>query len=67
MDNFIESIVYFVDKFQFNKRAVITMHAIDPRVLKEIRSFLKNYQMKAHMKWLFVNSSPQMSSKDPSS
>jgi hypothetical protein len=36
MDNFIESIVYFADKFLFDRRAIIIMHVDDPRVLKEI-------------------------------
>jgi hypothetical protein len=67
MDNFIESIVVFVDMFLLDKRAIIIMHVDDLQVLKDIRSFLESYQLKVRMKWIVVNSSPQMSSEDPSS
>jgi hypothetical protein len=43
------------------------MHADDSHVLKEIHSFFESYQLKVHMKWIVVNSSPQMNSEDPSS
>jgi hypothetical protein len=56
--NFTESIVYFADRFLFDKGAVISMDVDDPQVLKEIRSFLESYQMKVCMKWLVVNSNP---------
>ncbi len=58
MYTFTESIVYFVDKFLFDKGPVITMDADDMQVFKEIRSFLESYQMKVCMKWLLVNSNP---------
>ncbi len=58
MYNFTESIVYFADRFLFDKGAVITMDVDDPQVLKEIHSFLESYQMKVCMKWLVVNSNP---------
>jgi len=59
--------VVFEDKFLFDKGAIIIMHVDDPQMLKEIFSFLENYQLKVCMKWTLVNSSPQMGSKDPSS
>jgi hypothetical protein len=67
MDNFIECTIFFVDNFLFDSGAVIIMHVDDPQMLKEIPSFLESYQLKVRMKWVVVNSSPQMSSKDPSS
>jgi hypothetical protein len=65
MENFIDSVVVFINRFLSNKGVVIIMHAYDPQVLKDIRSFLQSYQLKVHMKWIIMNSSPQMSS-DPS-
>jgi hypothetical protein len=67
VDNFIKSVAVFVDRFLFGKRVVIIMHVNDLQVLKEIRSFLESYQLKVHMKWIVVNSSPHMNSEDPSS
>ncbi len=58
VDNFIKSIIVFVDKFLFDRGAIIIMHGDDPQMLKEIRSFLENYQLKVQMKWIVVNSSP---------
>jgi hypothetical protein len=43
MDNFIESILVFVDKLLFDRRAIIIMHVDDLHALKKIRSFLENY------------------------
>jgi len=43
VDNFIKSIVVFVDKFLFDRKVVILMHAGDLWVLKEIHSVLENY------------------------
>jgi putative flippase GtrA len=42
VDNFIKSIVVFVDNFLFDKKVVIMMHANDLWVLKDIRSILEN-------------------------
>jgi len=67
MDNFIESIVFFADRFLSDRGPIIIIFVHDPRVLKEIRSFLESHQFKVHMKWIIVNSSPQMNSSDPSS
>jgi hypothetical protein len=67
VDNFMRSTMFFANKFLSKKRAVIIMHVDDPWVLKEIRSLLDSYQLKVRMKWFIVNSSPQMSSEDPSS
>ncbi len=64
-NNFIESIMVIVD-FLFDKKAIIIMHVDDLQVLKDIHSFLENYQLKVHMKSIIVNSSPQMSSEDTS-
>ncbi len=41
MDNFIESIVFFINMFMFDRRAIIIMHVDDLRMLKEIRSLLR--------------------------
>jgi hypothetical protein len=41
MDNFIESTMFFTNKFMSNKRIVIIMHANDLWVLKEIQSLLE--------------------------
>lgn len=57
VDKFIKSIVVFIDKFLFDRKVVIIMHVDDPRVLKEICSFLNNYQLKVCMKWTIMNSS----------
>jgi hypothetical protein len=65
VDNFIEFVVVFEDKFLFDRGAIIIMNADDLQVLKEICSFLESYQLKVCMKWIIVNSSPQMSSEDP--
>jgi hypothetical protein len=43
VDNFIKSIVVFVDRFLFNRKVVIMMHVNDLWVLKEICSILENY------------------------
>ncbi len=43
VDNFIEYVVVFVDKYLFDRGVVIIMHIDDPRVLKKIRSFLESY------------------------
>jgi hypothetical protein len=43
------------------------MHVDDLHVLKEIRSFFESYQLKVRMKWIVVNSSPQINSENPSS
>jgi hypothetical protein len=43
VDNFIKSIVVFVDNFLFDKKVVIMMDANDLWVLKHIRSVLENY------------------------
>jgi hypothetical protein len=67
MDNFIESLVVFVEMFLSNKGAIIMMHVDDLCVLKEIWSFLESYQLKVHMKWIVVDSSPHMNSEDSSS
>ncbi len=67
VDNFIKSIAVFVDRFLFGRGVIIIMHVNDLQVLKESRSFLESYQLKVHMKWIVVNSSPHMNSKDPSS
>lgn len=67
VDNFIEFIVVFEDRFLSNKTAIIIMHVDDLQVLKEIRSFLENYQLKVCMKWTVANSSVHMSSKYSSS
>jgi hypothetical protein len=66
MDNFIEFVMVFIYRFLSDRRIVIIMHANDLWVLKEIHSFLESYQLKVRMKWIVVNSSPQMSSEDPS-
>jgi len=67
MDNFIEYVVSFANKFLSDKGVIIIMNVDDPRVLKELRSILETYQLKVLMKWIVVNSSPQMSGEDPSS
>jgi hypothetical protein len=67
MDNFIESTMFFAYMFLSNRKVVIIMHVNDPQVLKDNRPFLESYQLKVHMKWIVVNSSPQMNNKDPSS
>jgi hypothetical protein len=67
VDNFIESVVVFVNRFLSDKGAIIIMYVDDPHMLKEVCSFLESYQLKVHMKWIVVNSSPQTSSTDPSS
>jgi hypothetical protein len=41
VDNFIESIVIFVDMFLFDRKTVTIMHVDDPPMLKEICSFQK--------------------------
>jgi hypothetical protein len=66
VDNFIESFVVFANRFLFNRGVVIIMHVDDLQMLQEICSFLENYQLKVRMKWIVVNSSPQMNSEDPS-
>jgi len=43
VDNFIKSIVVFVDRFLFDRKVVIMMHGDDLWVLKEICSILENY------------------------
>jgi len=43
VDNFIKSIVDFVDNFLFDKKVVIMMHANDLWVLNDIHSVLENY------------------------
>ncbi len=43
VDNFIESIVVFVDRFLFDRKVVIMMHGVDLWVLKNICSILENY------------------------
>jgi hypothetical protein len=43
VDNFIKSIVIFVDKFLSDRKVVIMMHAYDLWVLKEIHFILENY------------------------
>jgi hypothetical protein len=58
MDNFIEYAMVFTNRFLIDKGTIIIMHANDLRVLKEIHSFLESYQLKVHMKWIIVNSSP---------
>jgi hypothetical protein len=67
VDNFIESVVVFVNRFLSDKGAIIIMYVDDPHMLKEVCSFLESYQLKVHMKLIVVNSSPQMNSTDPSS
>jgi len=64
MDNFIESIMFFTNKFLSSRGAIIIMHVDDLQRLKEICSFLESYHMKVCMKWFVVNSSPQMSYRD---
>jgi hypothetical protein len=66
MNNFIEFVVVFANKILFDKRVIIIMHVDDPHMLKEIHSFLESYHLKVCMKWLVVNSNPQMNSEDPS-
>jgi hypothetical protein len=58
VDNFIEFVVLFANRFMFDRRALIIMYVNDPCMLKEIHSFLESYQLKVHMKWIVVNSSP---------
>lgn len=58
VDNFIESIMAFANKFMSNRRVVISMHVDDLHVLKEICSFIKTYQLKVDMKWIVMNYSP---------
>ncbi len=67
VDNFIESTMCFVDGFMSDRGVVTTMHVDDSQVLKEIDSFMESYQLKVRMKWVVINSSPKMNSKDPSS
>jgi hypothetical protein len=43
VDNFIKSVVVFVDRFLLDRKVVIMMHADDLWVLKEICSILENY------------------------
>ncbi len=43
VDNFIESIVVFDNKFLYDREVVVIMHGDDPHVLKETRSFLESY------------------------
>ncbi len=43
VDNFIKSVVVFVDKFLFDRKVVIMMHADDLWVLINIRYVLENY------------------------
>jgi hypothetical protein len=58
VDNFIKSVVVFVDRFLSDRRVVIIVHVDDMCMLKEIHSFIKSYQLKVHMKWIVMNSSP---------
>jgi hypothetical protein len=67
VDNFIESLVVFANRFLFDRRVIIIIHVDDLCMLNEISSFLENYQLKVCMKWIVVNSNPQMNSEDPSS
>jgi hypothetical protein len=46
LDNFIESIVVFADKFLSNKGVVIIMHVDDMHMLKEIHSFTKTSNLR---------------------
>jgi hypothetical protein len=43
VDNFIKSVVVFANRFLFNTKVVIMMHANDLWVLKEICSIIENY------------------------
>ncbi len=43
MDNFIESVVVFVNRFLFDRGVIIIMHVDDSRMLKEICSFFESY------------------------
>lgn len=63
----IESIVFFVNKFLYDRKVVLIMHANDLRVLKEIQSFLDSYHMKVQMKWIIINYSAQYNTEDLSS
>jgi hypothetical protein len=42
VDNFIQSVVVFANKFLYDKQVVIMMHADDQCVFKDIHSFLES-------------------------
>jgi len=56
----------FVEKFLAFHGDVLLFHMNDLRVLKEVRSYMKNYDLQIWMKWAMVNLLPLTNSEDPS-
>jgi tRNA1(Val) A37 N6-methylase TrmN6 len=55
-----------VEKILSPNGAMLFFHRDDPQALKEIISYLKNYNFKIYMKWVIVNSLPLASFEVPS-
>ncbi len=57
VDNYVISIFGFVDKYLAWDSCVLFFYD-DDRVLKEIKSYLENYNFKIHSKFVIVNNMP---------
>ncbi len=55
-----------MEKFLASHGAVLLFHMNDLRVLKEVRSYMKNYDLHIQMKWVMVSLLPLTSNEDPS-
>jgi hypothetical protein len=66
VEDYVVSIFDFTHKFLASGGVVLLFHLDNLCVLKEIKSYLKNYSFQIRMKWAIVGSLPLTSSKDPS-
>jgi hypothetical protein len=59
-------VFYFANKILTLDGDVLLFHLDDPRIFKEIKSYLENYNFQICMKWANVNYLPLASVENPS-
>jgi hypothetical protein len=55
VDNYVASIFGFVDKYVVRDGCILLFYDDDFCVLKDIKSYLENYDLKIHSKFIVVN------------
>jgi hypothetical protein len=66
VDEYTIGVFDFAHMFLAFDGVVLLFHRNDLKVLKEVKSYLKNYGFYIQKKWVMVNSLPFMNNKDPS-
>lgn len=56
VNNYVTSIFKFADKYLVRDGCVFSFYNDDFWVVKDIKSYLENYNFKIHSKFVFVNS-----------